>query len=316
MKDSVRFPRKGKSLPAATGCAMVAPAWRDKLERGGFGLVPFALVFAGVVGGAAATVSILALIGTGARIQIGPISGTDYATLIAGFGGAAFGAAVGGFISWLLASQASREQLARDDRQRIESEKAAVLSVILKVLDATNALYTLYSHIARQLQKANERGALDLPMYTKILPSIGVSGAANLHFMSEDFIPFVTAKRSDIVNRCQLTVKRTAALEISFERYCDLRNKMGEFVRPFSKLKNPLTGEAETIISSREKAAEIELMQNEVDMLIRDIWRNVQIDLAEAQALCAEIDLVSRELFKGKGPFVGLVNGIPGVDLD
>lgn len=218
---------------------------------------------------------------------------TDFATLLAGFGGAI----IGGVVSWMLAIQGSKETLRRDAEQRTASDKTLVLGVVLKVQLIANAYYTQRKYLWDALTLANAQKRLDRPLWELVKPQIGYSHPRP-RFEAPEFVPFVVFGRADIIDRCTQLSLRYDVLEASFETYSEKRGRLQELLAPFSDAADE-SGIATTVVPEGEHAR-VRIMINELEDLLLQIRNSVREDFVEATALCKELMLVSRDMYEGE----------------
>lgn len=251
-----------------------------------------AMIFGcGVLGGVMATVFGIVAAGSSSSPWI---SAADSATLISGFGGAA----LGGGISWLLAGQAARQSMAREEKQRLDASMAVAASASLKLLVITNALYTFQRHIssARATRPPNARP------HEVIRPITGLVSYRS-HFLATDFQPFFQVDRGDIPNRALRLETRYEALVSTIQTYNREHLELQQMLAPYRPLNHD--GLERIRIAADETTISLIATKTQVlDDLMTAVIKFVDTDYGEAQAICSEWDEILHGLF-GKR-FLGL----------
>jgi hypothetical protein len=221
------------------------------------------------------------------------LSPTDASTLIAGFGGAV----LGGFISWLLARQSSREAAKKDAEARVSAEKATVLRTLLKMIQISNYLYTLNIFFDKSI---NRSGAIKLWM--RVIPQSQNEDTLP-KFEASDFVPFVEMEESEIVNRCMLLSERANSLSAGFKQYVELRLAWQEWSARYTE-RQPDGSMVSKFVGRQTNVAQAKAIV--MESLVQDIWKHLQVDVKDANALCKDISDIAVRRFKDAGPFVSL----------
>lgn len=221
---------------------------------------------------------------------IGSLSKADFATLLSGFGGAA----LGGMVSWLLAKEAGRETLARDEAQRRANERAMALAIILKTQQIANGLFTLKKYFYKSRQRANEAQRLARPMWETTKPVISPT-PSRLRYDPAEFAPLIAAKRTDLVDRCNILALRYEVDETIITDYSVRRSAFHDLMGPYSELSGP-DGLVTTSVPAAMKNQFL-MKGQELEDIIRQLYGNVVEDSREAQALCEELTSAFRKHF-------------------
>lgn len=222
--------------------------------------------------------------------KVGGLSSADLATLISGFGGAL----LGGSISWMLAAQASKTALQRDQEMRLEDEKAAATRTILKLLQISNGLHTLEKYISTAIAAA----PVGSKMWQAVRPLSGLLSKFP-EFDASDFVPFIAADKTGIVNRLMLIAQRYQADETAIGTYNTIHTELQAMLAPFS-IVDPSTGSAQTEIPTNPEILSPFLIKIEVlEQLMQTIYQSLTEDLAEAKALCKECNSAMQAHFRG-----------------
>lgn len=252
----------------------------------------FPIFLLGVLSGVILFVCLYVVIHKGsASLSIGTISSGDFSTLLAGFGGAAFG----GLISWALARGAAAELEKAAEQEKIAKEKALALSLVLKVQQITNGLYSQREYIWAALNLQNEQKRLGEPVWQFVQPQI--TGAVETPvFDATEYIPLVQAKRADLINDCQLLALRYNVLEHSMREYSARREVVQRMLRPFSK--RGAGGQIETMLPAFKKD-QFEILVVEIESLITSLRKTLIEDYASATQLLAQMTSVLNDYFEG-----------------
>lgn len=218
------------------------------------------------------------------------LTATDNATLLSGFGGAA----LGGVVSWLLAKQATRETLRRDENSRISQEKSVALGVTLKAQQIANGYYTHKKYFDECMRRANANKMLNRPLWEIIKPLIGNS-LPRPTFEPTDFVPLVNARQAPLIDRCNLLALRYDVAESSLEVYTQKRQAMQEMLAQHSGPPDR-SGRVETVIPSSLRP-KFRVMASELEDLIVQIKAFLKEDFIEGKSVCDELGKAFREYF-------------------
>lgn len=227
------------------------------------------------------------------------INPTDFATLLAGFGGAV----LGGFVSWLLARQTSAETLARDDAIRIADQKTLAISVLLKAQEIANGYAAQRAYISGALSAADLQEPPHESMWNLVRPQID-SNLPTPTFLASEFMPLVLAGRTELINDCQSISMKFNILKASFEIYTQKREELQNVIAPYVFKSSP--GGPITAAIPDDKAEVIGILSTEADALIKQIYKNILEDLPKALALCDNLTLTYEKYF-GAGSFIKMV---------
>ncbi|MCS0463534.1 MULTISPECIES: hypothetical protein [Rhizobium] len=253
----------------------------------------FPLFLLGVLGGVIVPSGFIAYSGIHVEdLAVKSISSSDQATLYAGFGGAV----MGGVTSWLLAWQTERRSESRERVRQLELERAAALSLFLKIQAVSNGYFTHRGYMWSGLNEANNHGLLHGEMWKKIRPQAGATDDVS-SVTSNEFVPLVEAKRADLINDCQLLFARYRSIAASLDIYSRKREALQENMKPFTKLSGKRKGEVITVLP-KDQAHVFELAAFELESLIRDIYSHVIEDFETSKNLCEELSVVFKAYFK------------------
>jgi hypothetical protein len=255
----------------------------------------FPLLLAGAIGGV--VFFSFALVGFDITHAEGvAVNSADLSTLTAGFGGAV----LGGFISWLLARQSSREVAKKDAEARVTEEKAIVLRTLLKMIQISNYLHTLHVFFEKSINQSNA-----IKLWMRIIPQ--TQNEADLpQFEANDFVPFIEMGQAEIVNRSMLLSSRANSLSAGFNQYVELRLAWQEWSARYTE------GNPDGTMSSAFSGRQQNVAQSKaivMESLVQSIWKHLQVDRNDANALCRDISDIAVSRFKDSGPFVSLELG-------
>lgn len=219
----------------------------------------------------------------------GLLSSPNFATLLAGLGGAS----LGGLISYLIAKQSARETTAREARSQLMRERAQALSCFVVTIQIGGRLHTL----KRDLQAAAK--APDGTRPWELLQASTGSTSATPTYNPTDFTPFINAKFADSVHRCMLLAERIASIESAYGYYSKLRIDLEKFLLPLSTFKN------ESIVTEipDEHAVEAKYRTKTLDKLILDMAELVEVANTDAKSLITEMATVFKLYFGADAGF-------------
>ncbi|WP_156322880.1 hypothetical protein [Rhizobium sp. AAP116] len=239
----------------------------------------------GALGGAVTVAAVVYIVDPAGSLTF-PFTVADVATLVSGFGGAIAGAIVAAKVSIHLAEQASIENARREEEARLALSHSQTLSVLLKIEEILNGLYTQKMYFWECFRTANERKQIHLPLWAIVRQQAG--GATQTPtFSAEDFVPLMIAKKSELIQECRLIERRYAVIEKSLEIYGSKRESLQELLEAHSEA----TSESQilTTIADEEVARRAQIQINALQFLITDIYTKIKIDLAHAQTLADEL---------------------------
>ncbi len=233
----------------------------------------------------------LAMIGNVApeSLTASKLSVTDISTLVAGV----VGAALGGFISWMLARQSSAETRLRDEAARRSELKASALSLLLKVQQIVNGYYTQRQFLYGALEAANEKGLLWNLMSRKVSQQIGFSDTPP-QFEASEFVPLMLARQSELINDCSLLAHRYGVLEESFTVYNNRRDQLQAMILPHSEI--DASGVIVTAVPADLRPS-VEILEMQIEGLIKQIYQNAVDDYERSFTLCNRLSEVLLEFF-------------------
>lgn len=161
-----------------------------------------------------------------AQIVKGPLSATDFSTLIAGFGGAVIGGGMSWLSSHMLGKQAARQQIevqtAATERAARELGKSQALRVIMKLALASSNITSLYSHIQRNLSETEPGPAGEL--WQRITPLVGRGQPETLN--TDDLAVLIEGKEYLLVQELIHSFHQYQALCEGFETFLTLRAEL------------------------------------------------------------------------------------------
>src|SRR5690606_32952839 len=137
----------------------------------------------------------------------------NFATLLAGLGGAGLGAV----ISFIIAERTHHKTLARDALTRKEHERALAMSALITTLQLSSRVFTLRGNLRAAVN--NSEG---LEPWQVLMASAGQSHHAP-RYNAEEFVPFINAGKADVVHRALLLADRVDSLEAGYDKYGNLR---------------------------------------------------------------------------------------------
>jgi hypothetical protein len=214
------------------------------------------------------------------------ISATDLSTLLAGFGGAI----IGGVVSWALAWQASHEARWRDFEQRTAVEASAAKSLLFKLIDITNGTDGISRHIA----EAETLRQGEDPLWQHVQAMAGRPNSTPV-LDTLEYLPFLNAKYSHLINRATLASQRYAALDGALRLYSERRVELQDILAGYTTL-NPIDGQMVTNIPV-ELRGTVSVRANELESLIQQLKQMSEVNLADDKALCAEVAGAIEEMF-------------------
>ena len=247
---------------------------------------PFSSVLIGAIGGL--------VVGLGLSSRWGNdmseiVASANFATLLAGLGGAS----LGGLISFATSRQTSRETAKRDEETRLSAEKAQALSGLVKTMQLANRLFTLNNKLVEATQSSE-----GLQPWQMLQASVGQSNSAP-DYTADDFIPFINAKHADFVHRALLLADRVDSLEDAYQTYSSHRLQHEQFMLPFSQF---VEGAMVTAVPP-ESQTEFTYRANMLNKLIVEMADYCARDLADAKSLITEMNKAFLSYFKERANF-------------
>lgn len=257
---------------------------------------PFSSVLIGATGGLVIGLGLSSRWGNDiSEIVVSP----NFATLLAGLGGAA----LGGLISFSTSRQTSRETARRDEEAVLSIEKAQALSCLVKTMQLANRLFTLNKKLmeATQSQKGLEPWS--------ILQASQVQSNSAPDYSAEDFIPFINAGYAEFVHRAIILADRVDSIEDSYQAYSVNRLQLEQFMLPFSSFFR----EAMVVEVPPDCQTEFAYRTNVLNALIVEMADYCVRDLVEAKSLITEMNKAFLSYFKERANFrLELENDVAG----
>lgn len=246
----------------------------------------FWLLLAGFAGGA--------ILGSGVTKRWGTdigelMSSSNFATWMAGLGGAA----VGGLISYFIARQTAKESEARDEKVRRLTERAQALNCMVTTMQLANRLYTM-----RGLLKGAVATPEGIDPWQQLQANTGHRNTAP-SYDPTDFVPFINAKLADAVHRALLLAERVSSLEAAHSHYNEKRTELELFLLPFSQL----DGAAMQAAVPQEFQVEAFYRTNTLNTLIRSMADFVERDYNDAKTLLTDMNKAFQQYFGAEANF-------------
>lgn len=218
----------------------------------------------------------------------GLISSPNFATLLAGLGGASLGAV----ISFVIARQGSKLTLERDTQARVAEERSRALAVLLVTMQLSNRLYTL----SLKLKGAVSDNQGEAWQKLQGAPDETIRP---LNYDAKDLAPFIHAERGALIHRVFLLADRTRSLESSWNVYGRLRLKFEEFMLPFSR---HVQGALVTNIP-REHETHARYQMDQLNSLVDQMREYCERDLVDAKEIVEKLNAAFKERFGEEGAF-------------
>ncbi|WP_144223458.1 hypothetical protein [Mesorhizobium amorphae] len=217
------------------------------------------------------------------------MSSSNFATWMAGLGGAV----IGGLISYLIARQTANESVAREDKMRRLTERTQALHCMVITMQLANRLYTM-----RGLLKEAVAAPEGIDPWQQLQANTGHLNTAPA-YNPTDFVPFINAKLADAVHRALLLAERVSSLEAAHSHYSDKRTELEVFLLPFSKL----DGGSMQAAVPQEFQVEAFYRTNTLNTLIRSMADFVERDYNDAKALLTEMNNAFQDYFGAEANF-------------
>lgn len=206
---------------------------------------------------------------------------SDISTLVAGV----VGAVIGGAISWIQSTQASKQTLQRDNESRIAIVENNALSTLLKVQRIANSYHTHKMYFWSQLRAANASGTIG-PQLWQILKSQVAGFEAGINFSAEELVPLQLAGKTDLINECGLLAERLQVVERGMIEYTRLRREIEALLIDHSR-RLP-DGRILTEVP-RELWEKVSLKSDTLEQFIRQLYADITTDDIKAKALCSSV---------------------------
>ncbi|MBM3090274.1 hypothetical protein GFB56_05530 [Ensifer sp. T173] len=224
----------------------------------------------------------------------------DSVALWSGLGGAVLGALVSGVISWVLARQTSKQQLARDSEQRRETEKSQALKAVIKLQAILNALHDTKRTIDGMLTSAEEQGYGDIDLWQKAMPISGLPKEP-ISFDPQDIVVLFAAQKHDIANDLTLMSSRWASLLENMKDYNRLRTELVHSI-PTDRME----GDRGTFVLNAGQIAMFGPRMHVLNNLMAQVMENLEADLNNGFRVANEMGPALRTyLNDNKFPIVG-----------
>jgi hypothetical protein len=217
------------------------------------------------------------------------VTSPNFATLLAGLGGAA----LGGLISFATSRQTARETARRDEETRLSTEKAQALSGLVNTMQLANRLFTLNNQLVKATQPPE-----GLQPWQMLQASAGQGNRAP-DYIADDFIPFINAGHADFVHRALLLADRVDSLEDAYQTYNTQRLQHEQFMLPFSQF---IEGAMVTAVPP-DRRTEFAYRTNMLNKLIVEMADYCARDLADARTLITDMNKAFLEYFKEQANF-------------
>ncbi|TPM34457.1 hypothetical protein [Mesorhizobium sp. B2-3-5] len=198
----------------------------------------------------------------------------EYATLLAGFGGAVLGSVISAFVAFLLAKQTSRETLERDEHARVAEQQSYALRLMVKSSLILSDVVALKKLIDESLSNANDRGLTGLPLWKRVLPIVGSYQLYDVD--AAELSPLIAAKDSDLMQTAVTLFMQHRNLVEVVRLYSEKRDGVKDII------KNHLAVEEGVITSglTKEEHSRMVPLEIELESLIKSI-RVMVSDLTE-----------------------------------
>lgn len=217
-------------------------------------------------------------------------SPSNYLPLIAGL----VGTVLGGLISWLIARQANNRQIARDEKQRREEEKASAIQTMLKISEIANSLFTIRNYIKAGLKSAKADNVAETKIYQYVQPTIGFSEDV-VKFETKDFIPYISARKLDVLNTAGLIARRQKSILRMFETYCDRHVAFQDWMANFSQF-DEAANTIEHKIPNSDKGKLI-IRESELNGLLSQIAEFLEEQMPVIGKLCVDASTIGKDYF-------------------
>jgi len=154
----------------------------------------------------------------------GGSAGSDYATLLSGFGGAILGSGLSAWVSFVLAKRTSADVAERDLAAKLEQQKSYVIRLMVKASLVLSDLTSIKEAIDGSLSDANKRNLTGLPFWQRVLPIVGGSQIFDVDPM--ELTPLIAAKDTKLVQASVALFLQHRNLVEAVKRYGELRGKV------------------------------------------------------------------------------------------
>ncbi|WP_417836016.1 hypothetical protein [Thalassospira tepidiphila] len=192
--------------------------------------------------------------------------------------GAILGAAAAAIPSYMISNKASKEILERDKAARLDDRKMSAHSAMMRLFSITNGLISLEAYLSTCMQKVPN--GVDEPDLWRFIPPQTGFVEEELLFSPNELAIFIEGQNAHFSNELWEISHRYIALEGSFKKYCELREKFGALV--------PANGEGEFLTSELNKTelSKMRPLMASMDSLIKSIVATVGPDCQQAKSLC------------------------------
>lgn len=206
------------------------------------------------------------------------------------FGSTILGAAIAALFSWLLARRTSKETLARDREQRLETKLGLALQAFVKLKTVIDNQWTVHEMLEQAL--AHPPSA-DARPWQCVERTVSHRGEYLVEFTAAELALFMEAQRGEIAESMQMLARRNATVGAVLERY----NECLDVLRAKMPPPQVLEGGRRTTAFTEEQYMALAPHMAILDSLIEQLVPVLREDTQLGHSIAAEFGPVLRKHF-------------------